>query len=136
MQLGTGLTVSLSLARNTEIDPRLPLYVSDKAALYVLQINSSKNEIIVGPKEKLGKTLINLENLNLLVEEKNFDKEILVKVRSTGKLLNAKINIHNSKKALVNLKVPEDGISPGQACVFYEKDKLGFRVLGGGWIKN
>ena len=42
----------------------------------------------------------------------------------------------NSKKALVNLKVPEDGISPGQACVFYEKDKLGFRVLGGGWIKN
>ena len=28
----------------------------------------------------------------------------------------------------------EKGISPGQACVFYSKDKLGERVLGGGWI--
>ncbi len=121
---------------NFTIGQRKGIKVSDKAALYVLQINSSKNEIIVGPKEKLGKKLINLENLNLLVEEKNFDKEIFVKVRSTGKLLNAKINIQNSKKALVDLKVPEDGISPGQACVFYEKDKLGFRVLGGGWIKS
>ena len=30
----------------------------------------------------------------------------------------------------------EDGISPGQACVFYNKDKFGYKVLGGGWIKN
>ena len=36
----------------------------------------------------------------------------------------------------VNLKISEDGISPGQACVFYKKDKLGYKVLGGGWIKN
>ena len=57
-------------------------------------------------------------------------------MRSTGKLLNAKINLQNSSKATVNLKVPEDGISPGQACVFYDKDDLGFKVLGGGWIKN
>ena len=31
-------------------------------------------------------------------------------------------------------KNPEDGISPGQACVFYNKDNLGYKVLGGGWI--
>ena len=30
----------------------------------------------------------------------------------------------------------ETGISPGQACVFYNKDEYGFKVLGGGWIKN
>ena len=30
----------------------------------------------------------------------------------------------------------EDGISPGQACVFYKKDEIGYKVLGGGWIKN
>ena len=36
--------------------------------------------------------------------------------------------------AKVNLKIPEDGISPGQACVFYSKDKFGHKVLGGGWI--
>ena len=121
---------------NFTIGQRKGIKVSDKEALYVLKINSSKNEIVVGPKEKLGKKLINLENLNLLTDKNFFDKEILVKVRSTGKLLNAKINLQNSCKATVNLKVPEDGISPGQACVFYDKDDLGFKVLGGGWIKN
>ena len=65
---------------------------------------------------------------------KIFDKDIFVKVRSTGKLLKSKINIQNSDEAEVNLEIPEDGISPGQACVFYKKDNLGFKVLGGGWI--
>ena len=70
----------------------------------------------------------------MLSDKKEFDKEILVKVRSTGRLLKAKINFKNDNEALVELEIPEDGISPGQACVFYNKDTLGFRVLGGGWI--
>ena len=40
-----------------------------------------------------------------------------------------------NSKAEVKLIYPEDGISPGQACVFYKKDKIGFKVLGGGWIR-
>jgi tRNA-specific 2-thiouridylase len=63
-------------------------------------------------------------------------KEILVKVRSTGKLLEAKVDLKNDNSAEINLKDFEDGISPGQACVFYEKDELGHKVLGGGWIIN
>ena len=59
-----------------------------------------------------------------------------MKVRSTGKLLEAEINIINFDEAEVNLKNPEDGISPGQACVFYKKDQFGHKVLGGGWIKS
>ena len=121
---------------NFTIGQRKGIKVSDKEALYVLEIDSFKNEIIVGPKEKLGKKHINLVNLNLLVDKENFNKEIYVKVRSTGKLLNAKVNLQDQNNALVSLKIPEDGISPGQACVFYQKDKLGFKVLGGGWIKN
>ena len=34
----------------------------------------------------------------------------------------------------VNLDENESGISPGQACVFYSKNKFGDKVLGGGWI--
>ena len=37
-------------------------------------------------------------------------------------------------KGEVNLKEMEIGVSPGQACVFYTKNKLGDKVLGGGWI--
>ena len=46
------------------------------------------------------------------------------------------IEITKSFDYLVNLEEFEDGISPGQACVFYNKDKFGYKVLGGGWIKN
>jgi len=121
---------------NFTIGQRKGIKVSDKEPLYVLKINSNKNEIIVGPREKLGKKIISLENLNLLTDIKEFNNEIFVKVRSTGKLLKAKINLKNENVAEVNLKMLEDGISPGQACVFYKKDNLGHKVLGGGWIKS
>ena len=120
---------------NFTIGQRKGIKVSDKDPLYVLKINSDKNEIIVGPREKLGKKKISLTNLNLLAEKKELNNDLLVKVRSTGKLLQAKINI-NQESAEVDLKTPEDGISPGQACVFYKKDELGYKVLGGGWIKD
>ena len=121
---------------NFTIGQRKGIKVSDKEALYVLKINSDKNEIIVGPKENLGKKEIILRNLNLLVDKKEFENDVLVKVRSTGKLLDAKVNFSDQNCANVNLKIAEDGISPGQACVFYNKDKIGYKVLGGGWIKE
>jgi tRNA-uridine 2-sulfurtransferase len=121
---------------NFTIGQRKGIKVSDKNPLYVLKINPDKNEIIVGPKKKLGKKIIHLRDLNLLVDKKELVKEIFVKVRSTGKLLSAKISINDQNMAEVNLKNSEDGISPGQACVFYNKDKNGYKVLGGGWIKS
>ena len=121
---------------NFTIGQRKGIKVSDKEPLYVLKINADKNEIIVGPKDKLGKKIIFLNNLNLLVNKNEFKDEILVKVRSTGKLLNANISFKDLEKAEVNLKISEDGISPGQACVFYKKDNFGYKVLGGGWITN
>ena len=121
---------------NFTIGQRKGIKVADKQALYVLKIDSKKNEIIVGPRKELGRKKILLDNLNLLENKNQFDDEIFVKVRSTGKLLKAKIDLINKGMANVNLEKPEDGISPGQACVFYKKDNLGHKVLGGGWIKN
>ena len=121
---------------NFTIGQRKGIKVSDVEPLYVLKINSDKNEIVVGPREKLGKKTINIKNLNLLVEKKDLSKDILVKVRSTGKLLDAKVILKKNNSAEVNLKLFEDGISPGQACVFYDRDKQGYKVLGGGWIVN
>ncbi len=121
---------------NFTIGQRKGIKVSNKDPLYVLKIDSDKNEIIVGPKENLGKTKISLKNLNLLVDKKEFESKILVKVRSTGKLLDAKIFLKKKNTAEVNLELSEDGISPGQACVFYKKDNIGYKVLGGGWICN
>ena len=51
------------------------------------------------------------------------------------KLIKAKVNLDKTKIE-VNLEENEIGISPGQACVFYSKNKLGDKVLGGGWIDS
>ena len=121
---------------NFTIGQRKGIKVSDKEPLYVVKINSDKNEIIVGAKEKIGKKKINLKNINLLTNRIDLDKNIFVKVRSTGNLLEAKVDLDGENNAKVNLINPEDGISPGQACVFYSKDNHGDKLLGGGWIAS
>jgi len=121
---------------NYTIGQRKGIKVSNKDPLYVIKINADQNEIIVGTKEHLVKRKISLQNVNILTDNNDdFSKELFVKVRSTGKLLKAKINLKNSE-ADVDLLEDEYGVSPGQACVFYSKDINGHKVLGGGWIKN
>ena len=121
---------------NYTIGQRKRIKISDKNPLYVVEIVADKNEIIVGGKEHLVKTKINLKDLNIITsDKKDFEKELFVKVRSTGKLIKAKIEISETS-ANVDLLEEEHGIAPGQACVFYSKNKLGYKVLGGGWIKS
>ena len=121
---------------NYTIGQRKKIGISNEKPLYVVKIIADKNEIIVGTKEHLVKTQINLKNLNIITNDKNdFEKELFVKVRSTGKLIKAKIDI-NETSANVNLLEEEYGIAPGQACVFYSKNNNGYKVLGGGWIRS
>ena len=121
---------------NYTIGQRKGIGISDSKPLYVVKIIADKNEIIVGAKKYLVKNKINLKDLNIITNDKNdFAKELFVKVRSTGKLIKAKINIKD-KTANVDLLEEEHGIAPGQACVFYSKNNYGYKVLGGGWIKN
>ncbi len=120
---------------NFTIGQRKGIKVAAGEPLYVIDIDPEKNEILVGQKKELIKSFISLRDLNLLSEKNDFNKEIHVKVRSTGKLIKAKVELNNGF-ANVNLYQDEYGISPGQACVFYKKNKDGYKVLGGGWIKK
>ncbi len=119
---------------NFTIGQRKGIKVAGEEAFYVLKINAKKNQIIIGPKKSLGIDKIFLKEINLFEDLSKYPN-IFVKVRSTGKFLKAKINIKN-KNATVYLESNETGVSPGQACVFYQKDKLGDKVLGGGWISS
>ena len=119
---------------NFTIGQRKGIKIANKEPLYVISIDPDKNEIVVGEKKYLAKNKINLHKLNLLESESIFSDKIKVKVRSTGKLLDAKVNLTNTKSASVILDNPEYGVSPGQACVFYKSDENGERCLGGGWI--
>ena len=118
---------------NYTIGQRKGIKISSIDPLYVVNINADNNQIVVGSKESLIIQQIELRDLNILGSEKEFSEHISIKVRSTGKLLKAKINIKN-KSASVNIIDGEAGIAPGQACVFYSKDDVGDKLLGGGWI--
>jgi len=118
---------------NYTIGQRKGIKISSTDPLYVVNIDADNNQIIVGPKESLVVQKIELKNLNILGNKKEFSNFISIKVRSTGKLLKAKINIKNNS-ATVNIIDGEAGISPGQACVFYLNDDIGDKLLGGGWI--
>jgi tRNA-specific 2-thiouridylase len=118
---------------NYTIGQRKGIKISSTNPLYVVNIDADNNRIIVGPKESLIIQNIELRNLNILGSKKEFNEHISIKVRSTGKLLKAKVNIKNHS-ASVSIIGGEAGISPGQACVFYSKDKVGDKLLGGGWI--
>ena len=118
---------------NFTIGQRRGIKIAAEEPLYVVDINPELNEIIVGTRKDLIKRHISLRDINLLCEKKVFENEILVKIRSTGKLIKSKL-ILEKNDAKLELLEDEYGISPGQACVFYSKDSVGDKVLGGGWI--
>ncbi len=118
---------------NYTIGQRRGIKIPSNDPLYVVNIDSDKNTILVGKKEYLEVKKITLRDLNILGIQKEFDKTIYIKVRSTGRLLKAKINF-SDQGAEVDILEKETGVSPGQACVFYSKDNIGDKLLGGGWI--
>ena len=115
------------------IGQRKGIKIASNNPLYVVNIDADKNTIIVGNKECLEVKQIRLRDLNILGSKKEFNETINIKVRSTGRLLKAKIKFLDNS-ADVEILDKETGISPGQACVFYSKDDLGDKLLGGGWI--
>ena len=118
---------------NYTIGQRRGIKISNDKPLYVVNINADNNTVVVGSKENLEIKEIHLRDLNILAPKSDFEKPITIKVRSTGRLLKAKVNFINDY-AKVEILDQETGISPGQACVFYSKDSIGDKVLGGGWI--
>ena len=116
---------------NFTIGQRKGIGIAHKEPLYVVEIKAKENQIVVGDKLALSIKKIYLKNINLLSKKNN--NNFFVKVRSTGRLIKAKA-IFKKSEGEVNLEENEIGISPGQACVFYSKNKIGYKVLGGGWI--
>ena len=103
--------------------------------LYVIKLDVESKKVIVGPKALLKTTHVPLAQVNWLGDTPIHNKKewhVSVKVRSTRPPREAILRPANDHLASVELVSPEEGVSPGQACVFYER--TGSRVLGGGWI--
>tara|TARA_B110000114_G_scaffold178095_1_gene210696 strand:- start:130 stop:1266 length:1137 start_codon:yes stop_codon:yes gene_type:complete len=105
--------------------------------LYVVKLDVDRKLVIVGPKELLATRQVSLKEVNWLGDTPLMTKstwEIRAKVRSTRPPRDAVLRPISNTEAIVELIAAEEGIAPGQACVFYGQDSS--RVLGGGWISN
>jgi tRNA-specific 2-thiouridylase len=103
--------------------------------IYVVKLDVDKKQVIVGPKELLATRKVPVREINWLGDEPFDSREewhLLVKVRSTRPPREAIIRPLSATTAEVELLTPEEGVSPGQACVFY--DTKSSRIFGGGWI--
>ncbi|MGC6475700.1 MAG: tRNA 2-thiouridine(34) synthase MnmA [Parvibaculales bacterium] len=119
------------------IGQRRGLGVATGDPLYVLEIDAGARRVVVGPREKLAKTIIHLDEVNWLGDadcDAVGEMPILARIRSTTQPQEATLTLLDNGKAKVELAIPEEGVSPGQACVFYGSEDLSGRVLGGGWI--
>ena len=103
--------------------------------LYVIRIEPDTRRVIVGPGSALGEKTIRLSGLNWLGASgaKGAETRVSVKVRSTQEPVPATLKLAaDGSAAEVVLDTPERAVAPGQACVFYDADRL----LGGGWIQR
>ena len=98
--------------------------------LYVIRLDPAANKVIVGPKEALARKVIHLKECNWLVDIPQDGIPVGVKFRSIMKPVMARLMSAANGNTEIHLDTPNYGISPGQAAVCYNGD----RVLGGGWI--
>ena len=101
--------------------------------LYVARLEPATRRVVVGPRAALERTRVALGEVNWLGPGAGVPAggvDVAVKLRSTQAAVAATVFGRGQGRAEVVLHSPEAGVAPGQACVFYD----GERILGGGWI--
>ncbi|MDR1828209.1 MAG: tRNA 2-thiouridine(34) synthase MnmA [Methylobacteriaceae bacterium] len=123
------------------VGQRRGLRVSCAEPLYVCRLNADTAEVIVGPKEALGTLTIPVGDICWLGPQRPEDigdegLEVAVRVRSTRPPKPGTVRFQGPDRCCVELRQPEEGVSPGQACVIYDSTDSRARVLGGGVIQR
>ena len=99
--------------------------------LYVVKLDPANKRVIVGPKQALETREIEVKEVSWIGEGVPVEGlAVTAKIRSTRPGVPATLFIEDGERARVILHEPEEGVSPGQAAVFYDDERL----LGGGWI--
>jgi tRNA-specific 2-thiouridylase len=105
--------------------------------LFVVRLDAEARRVVVGPRAALARRTVPVAEVNWLGDGR-FEEapaegwEVEARVRSTRPPKPARVHPEGPDRARVELLAPEEGVAPGQACVFYAPDSS--RVLGGGWI--
>ena len=109
--------------------------------LFVVHLDPAGRRVIVGPRAALATSRLHLRHVNWLGdgsvgEAAGEGLDVHARVRSTRAPVPARLAAGAGGHAFVDLAAGESGVAPGQACVFYDREGPGARVLGGGWIER
>lgn len=123
------------------IGQRKGLGISTPEPLFVIAIDAARREVRVGPREALAVREIEVDDINWLGADAfeaacAAQTNLFVKVRSTRAPVPATLALDGAGLPVVRLAGGEEGVAPGQACVFYDGDGEGARLLGGGTIRR
>jgi len=121
------------------VGQRRGLGVAAGSPLYVVRLDAGSRRVVVGPREALRTSRIALRDINWLGDgniEQALERQVFVKVRSTRQPQPAWLRASQGGGIEVELIGSEDGVSPGQACAFYDAAEGQARVLGGGMISS
>jgi tRNA-specific 2-thiouridylase len=119
------------------VGQRRGLGIAQREPLYVVRLDAARREVVVGPRAALATRTIGLREVNWLGDGPLAGDEaieVAVKVRSTRAPQPARLRALPDGGATVELAAAEEGVAPGQACVFFTGVEAGARVLGGGII--
>src|SRR6201985_3579770 len=122
------------------VGQRKGLKIAAAAPLYVVKLDAATRHVVVGPREALRMDRITLRDINW-IGDGALDRavggglEVFVRVRSTRAPQPAWLRATGDGYE-VELVAGEEGVSPGQACVFYDAPSGRARVLGGGFIQS
>ena len=125
---------------NYTVGQRRGLKLAEGSPLYVVRLDADRRRVVVGPRDCLRTKVLELRNVNWLgtpaeAQAAAHGLPILARIRSTHAPVNAILFLDEpGPSARVLLPEGEHGVSPGQACVFYEGQEAEARILGGGWI--
>jgi tRNA-specific 2-thiouridylase len=122
------------------VGQRKGLGIASGHPLYVVKLDATTRRVVVGPREALRMDRILLRDVNWIGDGAldlaiGNGLEIFVRVRSTRAPQPAWLRGANGQYE-VELVAGEEGVSPGQACVFYDAPSGQARVLGGGFIQS
>jgi tRNA-specific 2-thiouridylase len=123
------------------VGQRRGLGVATGSPLYVVRLDAAARRVIVGPREALRTSRIRLRDVNWIGDgsaEQAVERrpELFIKVRSTRPPQPAWLRACSDGVVEIELIGGEDGVSPGQACAFYDAAAGQSRVLGGGVIAS
>ena len=116
------------------IGQRRGLGISSANPLYVIELDAAQNRVVVGDESQLNRDRFEITNCNWIAAERQSESSepftCMAKIRYNHPGAEAQVTARSGGLATVRMKEVARAVTPGQACVLYDGD----RVLGGGWI--